>query len=406
MHLLYLSSLLPKRSETFVYREVLGLRDLGVRVSVASLYAPERQLGDPRLDALADEVITVYPAGLGRLLADATAFGAAHPMRAAGVKFRAIQDAVTAKDVSPAGRPKIFVQALAGLALAHRLRDRGITHLHVHLAHAPATVGMYAAQALDVPFSFTGHAADLFRDRALLLPKLERAAFVACISEWNREWYQSLVPRDPNDYPVIRCGVGVPANPTARIPDGKFRMLALGRLVPKKGFDLLPSAVSKLRAAGVPVHCVVAGDGPERIRLEATVADNGTAGDFEFLGDVCNGDVPGLIAGADVMVLPCRVDASGDRDGIPVVLMEAMAQGLCVVGGDLPTIRELIQSGQSGFLIGQTEMGKLASVLEDLYRNPEKRLAAGLEGRRRVMDEFSSATNLARLREAFQKKAS
>jgi len=416
MRILYFSSVLPKRSETFVYKEVLGLQALGLDVGVASLYPPERGLGEEALDRMAAGAVTVYGEGLGRLLRDAAAFFFRHPLRGAAVMALALGDAVLADDIPHKDRPKVVFQGFAGLALARRMswhghpahamisdtgrmpvpRGTNFTHIHVHMAHAAATVGMYAARALGIPFSFTGHAADLFRERCLLRQKLRRAVFVACISEWHREWYRTIWPRPDAGYPVIRCGVAVPAAPLPARTGPPLTILGLGRLVPKKGFDVLIGACRILSGEGIRLECTIAGDGPEIDRLKSLAAGV----PVRFPGAVANRDVPALLEGADLFVLPCQIGSDGDRDGIPVVLMEAMAQGVCAVSGDLPTIRELIRDGESGRLVPPGDPQALATCLRELARDPGLRAALAHEGRRRIEEEFSSAKNLDRIRSA------
>lgn len=397
MNLLYLSSFLPKRSETFVYREVLGLRARGHKVAIASLYQPDPALGDPALDELAAGAIVVY-SGMRPLLRDALAFLASSPARGAAVLACAFGDALSADDLKSAARPKVLVQALAGLALARRAGGTGCRKLHVHMAHAAATVGMYAARALGIPFSFTGHAADLFRERCLLRKKLDRASFVACISEWHREWYRSIIHRPDADYPIMRCGVDVPETPFPVRDSGPLRILGLGRLVPKKGFDVLIRACAALHAAGLPVELTIAGDGPELAALQSLVGSL----PCRFAGAVANRDVPALLAAADVFALPCRISPDGDRDGIPVVLMEAMAHGVCVVSGDLPTIRELVRDRVSGLMVPPGGVAPLDAALRELASDPALRARLAEGGRARVREEFSSQTNLARIESAFR----
>ena len=399
MRILYLSSFLPKRSETFVYKEVLGLQSRGLDIGVASLYPPEKDLGEDELDRMAAGAVTVYGSGIGRLLRDASAFFVRHPLRSTAVMAVAMVDALFAADLKWKDRPKVVFQGLAALALARRLEShsRMPTHIHIHMAHAATTVGMYAAKALGIPFSFTGHAADLFRERCLLEQKLRRAAFVACISEWHRDWYRTICHRPDEEYPVIRCGVAVPDVPVPARSGPPLTLLGLGRLVPKKGFDVLIQACRILADEGVALECTVVGDGPEMQQLKALAAGL----PVKFPGAVANRDVPGLLKGTDIFVLPCRISRDGDRDGIPVVLMEAMAQGICAVSGDLPTIRELIRDNESGRLVPPGDPRALAACLRALAGDPALRASLARKGRRRIEEEFSSAKNLARLLSAF-----
>ncbi|MEM6333119.1 MAG: glycosyltransferase [Planctomycetota bacterium] len=400
----YVASVLPKRSETFVYRELMGLAERGVGVEAVSLYSPERGLGDERLDAIADSAVTVYADGWVRLGFDVVV-GLMTSARTWGAIGRGVEDALGSGE-SLGGRVKAVVQAAAGVALARRLRGRGVDHLHAHFAHAPASVAMYAARAMGVSFSFTGHAADLFRDAHLLGRKLRRAAFVACISEWHRGYYRGhyrgMVERDDAAYPVIRCGVAVREPVAAACGDEAGPTLAtVARLVPKKGIDTLIDALAEVRKTHAGCRAIVGGDGPELGALRARAAELGLADAVEFRGAVAHADVPGLLAEADVFVLPCRPAEDGDRDGIPVALMEAMSAEVCVVSGDLPTIRELIEDGVSGRMVEPGDAAALAATLREVLSDDARRAELAAAGRRRVVEEFSDGVNVDRLVAAF-----
>lgn len=404
--ILYIAAQLPKRSETFVYRELLALRATGQQVLAASVHPPERGLGAQPLDALADEAIGVYGPGMARLLGDAALEKIAHPVRAIGTFCRAVADALQADDVCGVDRMKIIGQSVAALALAHRIRALPVrvAHLHAHMAHVPTTVAMYAAQQLGVPFSFTGHAADLFRDRSLLRAKLRRASFVACISAWHRTFYRKLVERPEGDYPVIRCAVDTTEfQPRAPDPAAPPLLLGVGRLVPKKGFDLLIEALAVLRDRGTGFRAVIGGEGPEADALRALRDRLGLADRVELPGALSNDRVRQLMADATLFALPCRIDARGDQDGIPVVLMEAMACGVPCVSGDLPAIRELIADGRSGRLIPPGDVPALAAALQQLLADSAARTHMGTAGRHHIEMEFATTVNTVRLQNAFRR---
>ena len=170
--ILYLGSSLPSRSETFVYREVQALRALGIVVKTATVHAPMSDLGSEDLEQMAAESILIYSAGAGALVRDAGLTFLRQPLRSVGTLVRASMDALFSRDVQLTSRPKVLVQALAALALSERLRPHDIGHIHAHMAHVPTTIAMYAARQIGVPFSFTGHANDLFVNRSLLGPSV------------------------------------------------------------------------------------------------------------------------------------------------------------------------------------------------------------------------------------------
>lgn len=439
--LAYVGAVLPKRSETFVYREVLGLRARGHAVVAVSLRRADDDevCDDPTLRELRDEAVVVYePGWKGRALRGLTR----RPIGAVRSAIRLFVAACVSRDLGIKGWAKLPVQWLGGVSLAEALRRRGFEHvghqLHAHMAHAPTTVAMVAADTLGMPFSFTGHAADLFRDRALLRGKLRRAAFVACISEWHRGWYRGVEPAlTDTKLPVIRCGVDLEAfAPPIDVSDAAERgprVLAVGRLVPKKGFDMLLRAWAGWLAdhghlpagpaagdgsenppgidPGQPASgstgldsgpiCTIIGNGPEAEAL-AALAHRLQIGAFvEFTGAANQSQVRAAMRGCDVFALPCRPAEDGDRDGIPVVLMEAMACEKPVIGGDLSGIRELLTDNSGARRVDPGNVVMLQRALEDLLGNSEVRRDAGLRGRRRVAEEFSAAVNLDRLERAF-----
>lgn len=402
--ILYLSGILPARSETFVYREVLALRENGVPVITASVHEPETDLGSPELDGLAAAAVPVYGAGLRRLLWDAAIEVLGHPARAMGTLGLALRDAICGRDLSPGRRAKVPAQAVAALALARRIRPRGVSHIHAHMAHVPTTIAMYAARELRITFSFTGHANDLFPNRSLLAEKLERALFVNCISLWHREFYRSVFPKDEARLPVVRCGVDTAREPfSAAVRHPDLKILAVGRLVAKKGFDLLLDAAAEVALRGrVGLELVIAGSGPEEADLRARAARLEPAIRVEMPGALDNGSVMDLMGSSDLFVLPLRVTAEGDRDGIPVVLMEAMARGRCVISGDLAAIRELIEHGRSGYLVPIGDRAALAGIIEELALDRERIDEIGRNARKRIEEEFDLGLNVRRILSALR----
>lgn len=391
----------PLPSETFVYREVAALRDRGWTVPTVSLHPAPAEPADVT-GRREPSPLLVYGNEARRTLAAAAREALGHPLHTLRTLATATRDAIGPGERMPwHERSKLPAQAVFAIGLAHRLRSLGVGHVHCHFAHAPASVGMYAAAQLRVPWSFTGHANDIFQRRALLRRKLERAAFVSCISQWHRAFYQTICARDATAYPVIRCGVAVEQwRPTDRVRgDGEpMHVVTVGRLVEKKGIDALLRAVGSL-ASEQPGRwrLTVAGDGPMRGELEALARELGCEAAVTWRGAVANPEVRELLAEADVFALPCRTDRHQDRDGIPVVLMEAMACGVPVVAGDLEAIGELIAHERTGLLVPGGDDRALAAALTRLEASSRMRRELGLAGRERVCEEFSQAVNVDRL---------
>lgn len=390
--ILYVGARLPALSETFVYRELLGLRSRGRTVQIASVRRPGRFVDDPALTALAEEATVVYAWRTVAVLPLALLLHARLLLSAFG-------EARRADYLSLSGRAKHMLQAAMGIGLGWRLRSRRITHVHAHMANVPSTIALYAARALDARFSFTGHAADLFIGPVALDLKLRQAAFVACISHWHQAYYGAAVPSSPDRRPLVRCSVALPG----RVESERQEVVVVARLVAKKGIDMLIDAFAAAGPEGWILR--VLGDGPERDALVARAAERGVAGRVLFEGARPHAACLAALATAGIVALPCRTAANHDRDGIPVVLMEAMAAARAVIAGDLPTIRELIADGETGLLAPPDDVAALAALLRCLGADPVLRQRLGRAAREAVAAEFADNINLDRLEAAFDAAA-
>jgi colanic acid/amylovoran biosynthesis glycosyltransferase len=385
----YVAARLPTLSETFVYRELMGLRGRGRRIVPVTVRKPAGPFADPALNDLANEALQVYSRETSAALPRAAL---AMPAQFA----RAARDAATADLPDARARAKFLMQAAMGLTAAWRLRGKGIGHVHAHLANTPATVALYLARGLGATFSFTGHANDLFVHREALRFKLREAAFVSSISRWHQGFYEEIA--GDGTRPVIRCSVTVPP-----MAEGGQEIVSVGRLVAKKGFDLLIRAFARLDRPQMRLR--IAGDGPERQALVALAEAEGVADRVDFLGAQPHAAALALIRSGAIFALPCRTSATGDRDGIPVVLMEAMAAGKPVIAGRLDTIAELVEDGLSGLLVPPDDVDALAAALAKLIDDVPGRTAMGLAGRSHVQEEFSDEINWDRLEAAIDAAA-
>ncbi len=400
----FVAGTFPAVSETFVYREIRELRQRGWNVEAVSLH-DSADMSMPGMEDFQRGRVIVYGSGLWQTVGGGFRELFEHPLRTIRTLFIAAADAISPGEPTHwKVRLKLLAQAVAGIGLAGRLRVGGTRHLHCHFAHSPASVGMYAAIQLGCPFSFTGHANDLFQRRELLKRKLERAAFVACISHWHRAMYRNIAPADDTIYGIVRCGVDVKSwSPAQPIASSGLHLLTVARLVEKKGIDSLIRAV----AAHDKWRLTIAGDGPQRYELQQLVQNSSAIDRIEFLGTVSNQKVRELLQSADIFVLPCRRDSSGDQDGIPVALMEAMSCGVPVISGDLPSIRELITNGTTGLLVNSpSDPLILAGAIQQLADDPKLRANMGAAGRADVELEFALDANVTRLERLLERSIS
>lgn len=395
----YLAPEIPSASETFVSNEIVGLLKLGVEVHAASVHRPKSAVEVPA--DLAGRVRYLYsrPAWRGVLAGFSAllAFGR-HGFRSLGMLFSDMK----ACGLSRPAAWKLAFQFLMAARLARDLKAAGCVHLHVHFADVPAQLGMYAAHLAGIPFTVTAHANDIFDDALLLERKAGRAARMLTISEYNKDFLiERGVPAEK--LAVVRCAVDrVAAHPAVPFERrAGYRIGTLGRLVEKKGMDVLLRAFALLPQRPYSLELVIGGDGPLRSELEALAAALGLSDKVRFAGAIRPGDVAEWMRGLDLFVLACKQDRNGDMDGIPVVLMEAMAQHVPVVSTRLSGIPELVIHDQTGLLAQPADPHDLAKQIDCMLEAPPLRQRLTQQAAAHVEREFSRNVNLMRLIKAF-----
>jgi glycosyltransferase involved in cell wall biosynthesis len=286
-----------------------------------------------------------------------------------------------------------YVPAAARIA---RLVEReGIEHVHGAWAHFPGSVAYLVSRLTSRPFSLSAHAgADVYRDRAFLAHKLRAARFTTACVRANAEVLSGLGGPQAVIVPVYH-GVDL-----ARF-DGRERqrseqpvLLTVGRLAPAKGFDTAIRALAALRQRGWPVRLVMVGDGPLRASLHELASGLGVGGDVEMVGFIDAARLLPLYRSAWMLVMPCVELANGRRDGIPNVVVEAMAMGVPCAGTRAAGLEEIVTQGETGVLGHSGDPDELADQIEPLLRNPAELDAMGARARARVVEEFDAERNI------------
>lgn len=395
----YLTSAYPAVSHTFILREVEALRRLGLDVVTCSVRrsGPEHLRGPAETRAAETTFHVIEAARSPRALLAAQAPALTAPGRYVGTLARA------ARMRGPGPRAalyQLFYFAEATL-LARHLKAVGATHLHNHFAGPSASVAVLAARLAGLPFSFTLHGpADLAEPaRWGLGEKIAQASFVACISNYARS--QAMLASDPAHWDrlrVVHCGVepGLYRRHGGERDDPRLHLVFVGRLAPVKGLRVLIEALRLRRAreGADDLRLTVVGDGEDRPALEAMAAPLGDA--VRFTGYRSQDEVAGILATADAFAL------ASFAEGVPVVLMEAMAAGLPVIAPRITGIPELVEDGVSGILVPPGDAQALAAAIDRLAGLPDRGAALGEAGRRVVAAEFDISTEAARLATLFR----
>lgn len=336
----------PRLSETFAANELGALHRAGMLAGIAATKPGDASLVQPGLAEL-EPLVTCLPDGDAEAQADALA------------------------------------------ALAQRIDagvDAGVDAVHGYFAHRPAEVAMLAAERLGVPFGFSVHALDLRKVEPAELRR--RAATAAVVVTCNTDALAALGAEGVNAH-LVPHGVDlqrfVPAAAVAAEPRD-VRLLAVGRLVEKKGFSTLLDAMALL--ADLDVDLTIVGDGPDRAALESQIARLGLDRRVTLRGRTTHAELPGWYRDADVIVVPSVVDSRGDRDGLPNVVLEAMACGRPIVASDVAAIASAITADVDGVLVAPADADALAGAIRAVGSDPIRRAALGTAARHTAEQRF------------------
>ena len=394
----YLGRILPALSETFVTREIAALREAGVEIKPFSLLRPDPSGVHPDARRIwrQTEVLS-RPANPLFWLAHLF-FAFRHPRR----YFRGLWRYVIASGERLGKRLLCLRQFAVAPYAALRFRRSGVAHIHAHFSNSPGGVAMMAADLIGIPWSVTIHSYDLYVETALLPAKLRSAAFVATVSNLNVNYLRDNFPAAEScNLHVVRCGIDPEDFPPRPQPENtRPVILGVGRLVELKGFHTLIEALALLRNRGINAQCFIAGEGPEKKRLQRLVEQLGLQDAVYLPGRLMQNDLREYYKRADVLVQPSCVREY--QDNIPVVLIEAMAMTIPVVSTNISAIPELVRDGETGLLVEPENPQALAGALERLIGDKAFAQSLGQAGRRLVTEEFNIRKSAARLKALFE----
>ncbi|GAA6207072.1 glycosyltransferase [Cognatishimia sp. WU-CL00825] len=395
-HIAYLTGEYPRATDTFIQREVAALRDLGHDITTCSIRQTDKAhlVGKEQQEEAARTFYVLRAAkSPWHILKCHWRFLRENPRRYCSALKLALQ-------TSPGGLRNMAYQLFyfaEAAVLGQHLRENQVSHLHNHIAKASCTVAMLMAEMSGISYSFTLHGPDIFfaPDHWALRKKIEKARFVACISHFCRSQAMSFSAANHwGKLHIVHCGVDPQRYDVDRV-QSKNSLLFVGRLAAVKGLPILLQAIANLP----DLSLTVIGDGPDRRQLEQQARDLGLADRVSFVGYKSQTDVAGSLKQHDIFVLPSFAE------GVPVVLMEAMAAGMPVVTTQIAGIPELVEHGVSGYLVPPGDHLALSETLEKLSKDPELQHKMGAAGRARVQTEFTLTTEAAWLSQLFTQYA-
>jgi colanic acid/amylovoran biosynthesis glycosyltransferase len=389
----HLAQEFPSLTMTFVYREVMALRDRGMNIDTFSIWKPNIKNVSREARHLADTTYYIFPLSWVKFLRAQFSFLITHPIKYLSTFFYVL----TRPNMRVSHRRRTFLHFFYAIYIAEEIKKRGIKHVHAHFALNAATVAMIVGRILGISYSLTAHANDIFANPVMLKEKLENAEFVITISEYNKSHLQQFTSADKIH--IVPYGLDLRQfAPLSGPMDGDMPViLSIGRLVEKKGFPYLIEACDILRKRDYRFRCKIVGDGPQRKTLEKMIADARLEKIVSLEGTVLQEELINYWRQATVFALPCVIGENEDRDGMPNVLIEAMALQVPVVSTSLVGIPEFIKNGESGLLAPPGDTEALAGLLAVLLDSPALRTQMGRNARIVAQHTFDLQHNVSRI---------
>jgi glycosyltransferase involved in cell wall biosynthesis len=390
----------PLLTETFILREMSALQSAGTPILVFPLHRERPRVIHPEALPWLRRARWL-PLTSPRLVWANVATLVAQPRAYASVWARALRE--NASD--PAFLLRTLVVVPKAALAARRMQEAGVAHVHAHYATHPALAAWVVHRLLGIPYSVTVHAHDIFPPGPMAASTLGEARFVVAVSRYNHErlgtLYGSAVSAKTH---VVHCGVepaAYPYRPRRRTAGAPLRLLSIGSLQEYKGHRHLVACCRQLRARGVPFECLIIGSGPERAALQRAIDNAGLAAAVRLVGALPQEAVAARLQAADCYVQPSVRARSGQMEGIPVALMEAMASGVPVVATRLSGVPELVRESDTGLLVAPESPSELAEAVLAVWRDPSAAERRALAARRLIEQEFDLASSAARMAELF-----
>lgn len=386
----YIMSRFPKLTETFILYEILALRDIGAEVEIYPLIRERQPVSHAEAQELTKEA-HFYP-----FLSPKILWAHWHYIKCCPGKYFATLFEILKGTF---GSLNFFLGAIGlfpkSVRFAYDMAASGITHVHAHFATHPAVAAMVINRLTGISFSFTAHGSDLHKERRMLDKKIEASSFAVAISAYNRSMMlDECGGRFVDKVHIVHCGVEPEVFSVSPTMKGvTLKILCVASFEEVKGHKFLVEACMGLDKRGYDFECHLIGEGPQRGRIERFISESGISGRFHVHGGLPRVQVLRFLHAADVKVLASIRTSSGKREGIPVVLMEAMACGVPVIASRISGIPELVEDGVSGLLFTPGDSGALCEQLVKICDDEGMRCRFAETARRKIEREFNLRTN-------------
>lgn len=392
MKVLYIVSLFPCWSETFILNEIIEVENSGIDVTILSLKQPYEKIVHDNAKSYINK--TVYPSSLFGIFKSNVIFFLKNKK-----VYLDLLKTILQNDSRFVIKIKEIVTFLITMDLYQKVNLQGIGRIHAHWATYPALSAMILSRLTGIPFSFTAHAHDIYLDKLMLKEKIEAAKRVLTISNFNRKYLIDLYGETAEEkVSVVRCGIDVNSFNFSSIEDRNKEektIISVGRLCDIKGFQYLVEAMNILinENNNKNLRCVIVGEGESRNKLTKLIHKFRLSNFVELPGAFSQEKLQKLLKEGDVFVLPSIVTNNGNKDGIPVVLMEAMATGIPIVTTDVSGLPEIAIDTKTALVVSPKDAKGLAAAIEKMLRDRELTLQLRENARKLVEKQYNIKTN-------------
>lgn len=393
--LLYLVGTFPVLSETFIQREILEMvRDNRLDIKIVSFRKGDENI--PLSPELRSKILYFKPGVLKIFLHNVVEF-LRNPVKYLDLARLILfgkhnQLALKAVDLG-----SLFV----GVSLSNEIRNLDVDHIHAHFATWPTTIALVLFRLRGIPFTFTAHAHDIQTRKMLLKEKISLAEAVVTCTKFNKEYLAGLAsPQDRDKIFCVYHGMDLKTFDFKEERDNKVPLiLAVGRLIPVKGFPYLIDALELVKKRGRTFQAVIIGEGPESQKLKQRISERNLIKNVNLLGALPFEDVKKHFGRADIFVAPSVIESPKRHDVLPNVLIEAMFSGVPVVATRISGLPEAVKNGENGFLVEERDTKALADAIYTLLANQELRRKFGKDGRNKALKMFDIQKNVQRLKQ-------
>lgn len=393
MSLAYLTSIFPKLTATFIYREVIELQRRGKHIKIYSLHKPDHSELSEESIPLCEETYYLLPVKTSRLFKSHIKFLVRNPLKY-GITLLRMMTGTYDKFQD---RLRGLMHFGEGVVLADKMLYDGITHIHAHYASHPTSVARVIFLLANIPYSFTAHAHDIWNDRLMLPEKIQEATFAICCTKIGQKRLIEQAKQDVSKkIHLVYHGLDVrkfnlPQNGEERENN---LILSIGSLGVTKGFPDLIKACAILKGRNINIRCLIIGEGDLRPKLEALIHSYNLAGQVNLIGALPQEKIIEFYRKARVFVLPCITTINGNHDGLPNVLMEAMATGLPVITTANTGQIELINNRVHGLLVAQNSPMEIANAIESLIKDNNLWKKIQYNARQRMVNDFDNRNTI------------